>query len=407
MPSKPENNQKESYLRTDLSAEENQRLTEELENNPALFRELLQYESPEDKTFSDALLFGNSNISEQEALDGKIKKYLLFDPTFPEEEIAELEDFMLDDERYFERMSLIESELIEDYWRGALTKDEEKRFNSFFLVTPERREKLESIKALMLNASAAPPEAARQPQPIPEPTSLSWWQSLLAIMRSPNLLAGATAASVLLFLVVGVLWWFSQRAERQEPLIATAPTNESTQNPNQSTVSNQPVNTGETGNVSPAITTPQPTIAVPPQPTKSPQSNQERKQNESPKPTPVAKPPVNAPRSVVFALFAGVSRSEGNAVEKKIEPGAKVVELQLWLDLERKYEDFRIVVQDSDGNEVERREKLKASNKGGLPSVAAALPAVSFKPDDYTVILSGGTKGAYEEAARYSFRVLK
>ncbi|MBA4122867.1 MAG: hypothetical protein H0X72_10460 [Acidobacteria bacterium] len=64
-------------------------------------------------------------------------------------------------------------------------------------------------------------------------------------------------------------------------------------------------------------------------------------------------------------------------------------------------------MQDSDGNEVGRREKLKATKKGGLPSVAAALPAASFKPDDYTIILSGGTKGAYEEAARYSFRVLK
>ena len=103
---------------------------------------------------------------------------------------------------------------------------------------------------------------------------------------------------------------------------------------------------------------------------------------------------MNARRSVVFALFAGVSRSEGSNVEKKIESGTKVVELQLRLDVERKYEDFRIVVQDSDGNEVGRREKLKATSRAGLPSVAATLPAASFKPDDYTVILSGGTKGA-------------
>jgi hypothetical protein len=107
----------------------------------------------------------------------------------------------------------------------------------------------------------------------------------------------------------------------------------------------------------------------------------------------------------VFALVGGVSRGGGNVVEQKIEPGAKVVELQLRLDLEREYEDFRIVVQDSDGNEVGRHEKLKAPKKGGL--LSTALPAASFKPDDYTVILSGRTKGAYEEAARYSFRVLK
>ena len=114
---------------------------------------------------------------------------------------------------------------------------------------------------------------------------------------------------------------------------------------------------------------------------------------------------VNALR-VVFALsFGGLTRGGGNAAEKKIEPGAKVIELQLRLDLDRTYEDFRIVVQDSDGKEVRRLERLKATKKGDL--LIAALPAASFKPDDYTVILSGGTKGAYEEAARYSFRVLK
>lgn len=395
-----------------MSAEEHERLTKELEDNPALLRELMQYQSHEDKAFSDGLLFENSNLSEQQALDNKIRKYLLGYPSCPEQEIAELEDVMLNDERYFERMLLIESELIEDYWRGALTENEKKRFNSFFLVTPERQEKLENIKALMLDASAAVIEADRQLQPIPEPTSRSWRQSLLAIMRSPNLLAGATAAGVLLFLVGGAWWWFSQRAERQESLITTAPTNELTQNPNQSNVSDQPAKTGEIGNISPAITTPQPTIAVSP-PKKSPPSNQGQKQDEIPKPTPVfkptpvVKPPVNARRSVVFALFAGVSRSEGSNVEKKIEPGTKVVELQLRLDVERKYEDFRIVVQDSDGNEVGRREKLKATSRAGLPSIAATLPAASFKPDDYTVILSGGTKGVYEEAARYSFKVLK
>jgi hypothetical protein len=147
------------------------------------------------------------------------------------------------------------------------------------------------------------------------------------------------------------------------------------------------------------------TNAVSPQPAKSPQSNQGQKKNENPAPPPVVKPTVNAPR-VVFALsFGGLTRGGGNSAEKKIEPGAKVVELQLRLDLDRTYEDFRIVVQDSDGKEVGRSERLKATKKGD--SLTTALSAALFKPDDYTVILSGGTKGVYEEAARYSFRVLK
>lgn len=407
MPSKPEKNQKELYLRTDLSAEDNERLSKELKANPTLFRELLQYESSEDQAYSDRLLFGNSNLSDQEALDGKIRKYLLLDPTLAEEEIAELEDLMLDDEGYFERMSLIETELIEDHLSGALTKDEENRFKIFFPVTPERREKLENIKALTPHLASAQSEPDEQMQPVFVPKSSSMWQSLISLMRSPNLLSGAAAGSVLLFLAIGALWWFNRSAERQNSFIVTAPTNQSAQNPNQSNASDQTENRLETVDASPTITTPQPTNANSPQPTKLPPGNQERKQAENPKPAPVVKPPVDTRRSVVFALFSGVSRGGSSAAEKKIETGAKFVDLQLRLDLEREYEDYRVVVQDSDGNIIERREKLKATKNGGLPTVGVKLPAGRFKPDDYTAVLSAKTNGEYAEAARYSFRVLK
>lgn len=406
MPSKSENNRIEQYLRTDLSAEENQRLTEELENNPALLRELLLYESPEDQTFSDTLLFDNPNLSEQEQLDSKIRRYLLCDPTFPEEEIAELEDLIIDDERYFERMTLVESELMEDYSRGALPADERQRFKDYFLITPERREKLNLVEAMALSAATAKQMENDGFPVVQNAPASTWWESLLAFMRSSNLFAGAAAASVLLFLVVGALLWFSQRTEREEPLVASAPINKPTQSPNQPTASTQPADTGETGNVSPAIITPTPTTAIAPQPTKSQPINQEQKRNENPAPTPIVKPTVNPPSSVVFAFsVVGLTRSGGNSVEKKIEPGTKVVALQLPLEPENKYDDYVVVVQDSDGKEVGRREKLKATKKGN--SLIATLPAIFFKPDDYTVILSGGTKGSYEEAARYSFRVLK
>ncbi|HEX8266325.1 MAG TPA: hypothetical protein VF596_13045 [Pyrinomonadaceae bacterium] len=401
MSGKTENKRKERYLRTDLTAEENRRLTEELANDPALLRELLQIESVANETFSAEPLFDDLNQSEQDALDDRLRKYLLRDPTLSEKETTEIEDLTIEDERYFERMSMIESELIEGRLSGALSADEKQRFDRYFLVTPERREKLKNTKLLMLGArSVRPPEQ-------PEPKSLPLWKSLLASFDLSNMFAAAAAASVLLFLALGALFWLNQKSERGEPLVVSAPTNDSTQIPNQPNASNQPVNTGEAGNAPPANITP-PTNAASPAPTKSPQSIREPKKNENPAPTPFVKPAVDAPRSVVFALVTGVSRNESNGgAEKKIEPGAKVVELQLRLDVEREYENFRIIVQDSDGNEIGRRDKLKATKKRGLPSVTATLPAASFKPDDYTVILSGSTKGAYEEAARYSFRVLK
>jgi hypothetical protein len=390
---KQNNDWSEPYLRDDLSPAEHERLAAELKANPDLLGELLQLKSPADEKLASALLFDEFDAAEQNRLDERMRSYLLRDPAFGDEEIAQLEELMLDDERYFERLRLVESELMEDYLRGALAPDEARRFNKFLLNTTERREKLESIKALMT------PPASVEPRRRPEASSFSWRQSVAAFLRSPNLLAGAAAAGVLLFVVIGALWWFSQRAERQDPLIVTVPENKSAPNSNQSNVSNPPANVPETVNAAPANTTPQPA--------KSPPDNQGRKPDESPKPTPAVKPPAKSPRSVVFALVSGASRSEGSAAEKKIEAGAKVVELRLRLDLERKDDDYKIVVQDADGNEIGRREKLKAIRKDGLPTVAVALPAKSFKAGDYTLILSGGTKGAYQETARYSFRILR
>jgi len=404
MINKQENKWSEPYLRTDLPAEEHDLLVAELRADPHLLGKLLQLKSPEDEKLSAALLFDDPNVPNQDAFDSNIRRYLLRDPTFTDEEIGELEELMLEDERYFERVMLVEDELIEDYQRNALSPDERQRFNKYFLVTPERREKLAYVEALALSyvkaketdAPAVEPKKLKQ-----SPTaSAPWWQPLLAFLRPPNLFAGVAAASVLMFVTIGALWWINRPAERSDSLIATAPTNEPAQYANGSNNLNHSESVRVTANVSSPIATTLPTKSLP--------RNQGQKQNEKPKPTPAAEPTVTVSRSVVvFALSIGVSRSGGGEVEKKIEPGVKDVELRLPLDVEREYDDFRVVVQDSDGNEVARREKLKATKKGTLPFVTAAIPAKPFKPDDYTVILSGGTKGIYQEAARYSFRVIK
>ncbi len=297
MINKQENKWSEPYLRTDLPPEEHDRLVAELRADPHLLGKLLQLKSPEDENLSAALLFDDPNVPNQDALDGNIRRYLLRDPTFTDEEIGELEELMLEDERYFERVMLVEDELIEDSLRGALSPDETKRFNKYFLVTPERREKLAYVEALALSnvkaketdAPAGEPKKGEQ-----SPTaSAPWWQSLLAFLRPPNLFAGVAAASVLMFVAIGALWWINRQAERSDSLLATAPTSDSARDEKQRLVLAKETgltpeeikqaanrifsaNTGETGNVSPA-TTPTRTNAVSSQPMKSPQSNQEQK----------------------------------------------------------------------------------------------------------------------------------
>lgn len=409
MITRQENESSNPYLNTNLSAEEHERLTAELKSDPELFRELLRHPTPEDEKSADALLFNDFDGAAQNNLDGELRSYLLRDPKVEDEKFAELEELIIEDERYLERMMLVESELIEDYVRGnILTTEEKQRFDNYFLVTPERREKLKFIESMALSYASVKQELPIAKSVPVEPRTWSWLESLFSFMSASNLAVGTAAAGVLLFLSIGTIWWLSGRAERQDELIAVAPTNElvsnlnrpsnlnPSENLNQSGNLNQSVNTNEITKPSPSSQTPQTTV---PTPTKLPQTNQAQKQNGVPTPT----PPVNAPRSVVFALFPGVLRSGGGDAEQKIGTGKESVELRLRLDINREYEDYRIIVQNFDGKEIARREKLKASKK----TVITALSATAFQPDDYTVILSGKTKGEYVDLARYNFRILK
>lgn len=195
------------YLSKNLSATEHERLTAELKNAPELLRELLQHKTPEDKKSADALLFNDFDAAAQNNLDGELRSYLLRDPTLEDEKFAELEELIIEDERYLERMTLIESELIEDYLRGnILTMDEKQRFDNYFLVMPERREKLKFIESLALSYAAEQIELPIAEPILVKPHNSSWLQSLFSFMPLPNLFIGTAAASVLLLSTIGIIW---------------------------------------------------------------------------------------------------------------------------------------------------------------------------------------------------------
>lgn len=357
-----------------------------------------------DEELSKNLLFNDPNVTDQDALDSNFKKYLLRDPDFTDEDIGELEEKILDDERYFGRMMLVEDELIEDHLRGALSPDEAQRFNNYFLVTPERKKKLESIKFLA-SSYAEPPKtvvAITESKQFDSPKT-SWWKSIQAFFDSSNLFAGVAAAAVLLFLSLGAIWWISQNGKTDDSFIAKAPTNQTLENTNSIDNLNRTEITRSNEKETPAVPQVSPTDS--PLPVKTPQSVQTPKQIETPKPTPVTKPTVNASTPVVFALFPGVLRGESSVAEGKIKPNNKSVKLDLRLDLEKNYEDFLVVIEDSNGTEIAKHGNLKkVKNK---ESLSVEFPSEKFKPDDYTVRLRGKTNGEYVNVARYSFRILK
>jgi hypothetical protein len=84
-----------------------------------------------------------------------IRQYLLGE--LSEEGQAKVQDRLLCDREFFDRLVAEENELMDDYLRGALTEEQEERFKSYFLAAPERHQKLRFAKALKKRISEDAP----------------------------------------------------------------------------------------------------------------------------------------------------------------------------------------------------------------------------------------------------------
>lgn len=97
-------------------------------------------------------------LSEQQSI---IRKYLLGNLR-DESKMRQIEEKFLIDDNFDEELSIAEDELIGDYLDGALTVEERERFNRFFLITPERREKLRLIQNLKRYAAESNVQTVKQ-----------------------------------------------------------------------------------------------------------------------------------------------------------------------------------------------------------------------------------------------------
>ena len=73
--------------------------------------------------------------------DQTIKRYLL--GTLNNSRRIRLEKRLLNEGELFEELLISEDELVDEYVRGRLTRDEKRRFESHFLVTAERHRKFQ------------------------------------------------------------------------------------------------------------------------------------------------------------------------------------------------------------------------------------------------------------------------
>lgn len=169
-----------------------------------------------DFTGSDSAL--KSNTREQETT----KQYLL--GCAPATELVQIEERLLNDDKFYEELLIAEDELIDQYLLGGLSESEQNSFISHFLVTPERREKLRFSGALRKYLTIAEPATYDDNVTADSPalvnkvaprTAWRWSFGLLPI-RSPAL-RFSLAAVVLLVLFGGS--WVMVRNWRSEQIV--------------------------------------------------------------------------------------------------------------------------------------------------------------------------------------------
>ena len=101
-------------------------------------------------------------MTERVESDISMKRYLLGELAEPEQQ--ELEQRLITSNEFFEELLVAEDELVDEYLHGKLSPREQEKFNSHFLCTPERREKLRFSRSLQRYVSANA-EGRKRPGP--------------------------------------------------------------------------------------------------------------------------------------------------------------------------------------------------------------------------------------------------
>src|SRR3712207_3769232 len=126
--------------------------------------------------------------------DVLIRRYLLND--LDQDQQRQLELRLISDENFFEELLIVENEIIFDYVTNTLSQQEEEQFESHFVLTPERSQKIEFFKVLNKKIEETPITV-----PI---LHLSWKRVLPVFLReTSSALRFSLAVCLLLFLFGG------------------------------------------------------------------------------------------------------------------------------------------------------------------------------------------------------------
>jgi TolA-binding protein len=317
-----------------------------------------------------------------------IARYLLGD--LPEEQQVAIEDRAFADKDYLALVTAVENDLIDEYVNHELSATERRQFETRFLASSERRKRVEFAKAL-----ARVPVAAPVPERIvtSQPAKWSWQDLLYAFAIRLNPATKLAMVAVMLTLVFGGAWLFTETFRLRNQLSQLQAQNQARQNDLQQQFDAERRRNEELN-------------------ARLSQEKQQREQSdESLRQLSESGDATNPPPRPVIAslmLLPGLSRGGGEKANLLMPQDARLVRLQIGIDPEEQYKTYAVELRTAAGRQVWNRENLTARTRGKARAVSLTLPASALKSGDYELRLSGRKEGGEsEDVGFYYFDVKK
>ncbi len=319
--------------------------------------------------------------------DEQLRAYFLGKLPEPEAEILEIE--CVSKAESIEQAQVVEGELADDYLRGNLSAADASLFETNYLITEARREKLRVAEGLWKIAS----EPKTQTVAV---SAVSFWQSMFGKRKAFQFAFGG----LILLLVFGALAFYLLTLNVDKNDVAEVkdanqtPKNETPviQNPD-----NQMLQNSETENENPKTVSTNSAAQ-----NKEADKNSNSPQKNQPEIKPISTPKISEPNkfapAMIVKLLPGSLRNEGEQFVT-IAPGVKNLQLLLSPSgAPNNYKIYRAVVKTPEDGIIFTSPNLKA--------LSFTLPAEKLENRTYIISLEGqNPQREFESIADYTFRV--
>jgi len=283
-------------------------------------------------------------------------KYLLGD--LPPDQEIQVEDRAFADAEYLTALETAEADLIDSYVRGELSQTQRRRFESRFLVSPQRRRKVAFARDLA--KVVAEVKAAT-----PIPATVSGWDALVRLIGGWSPAFQFALALAALVVVVGAVWLVIDNMAMRSRIAGL-------ENPPRQI-----------------------------EPKAEPQPNEAKVPPDNPKGTP--------PNAIATFIFVpGVPRGpDGPQQLFTLNTSTQLARIEIQLEARDDYPRYRAELGTTSGDEVLVRGNLQRIPTAAGYSVAFEIPASALDSGAYELALKGILADQRVEEIRYYYFAVK